>query len=107
MKIISFQNLSMDNSLSEKRFTKKEVMERFTDEELVTIYTLAKTTPQIEVWLKKFELAEYISNKDPATILGFAALESFGIIARGRAQQILDLDYDPTDEEEQIENNLK
>lgn len=69
--------------------TKLEYMNRFTDTELATIYTLAKTNISIEIWLEKFKLATDINLDDPRTVGGVNALEQLGIIAQGRAQEIL------------------
>lgn len=69
--------------------TKLEYMNKFTDTELATIYTLAKTNVGIEIWLEKFKLASDINLDDVRTIGGVTALEQAGIIAPGRAQEIL------------------
>lgn len=73
-----------------RELTKFIYMCRFTDSELATLYTAAKTVVQIEVWLEKFKLAEVINLDDPATIAGLHALETYGLIAPGRAKEILD-----------------
>lgn len=69
--------------------TKLDYMNRFTDEELATIYTIAKTNISIEIWLEKFKLASEINLDDPRTINGVNSLEQFGLIGSGRASQIL------------------
>lgn len=69
--------------------TKLEYMNKFTDVELATIYTLAKTNVGIEIWLEKFKLASDINLDDVRTIGGVTALEQAGIIGPGRAQEIL------------------
>ena len=69
--------------------TKLQYMELFTDEELATIYSTAKSVVQIEVWLEKFKLAQEIDLDYPPTIAGLAALEGAGLIGVGRAAEIL------------------
>lgn len=69
--------------------TKLEYMNRFTDTELATIYTMAKTSIAIEIWLEKFKLASDINLDDTRVIGGLQALEQFGLIGAGRAAEIL------------------
>lgn len=69
--------------------SKLDYMGRFTDVELATIYSAAKTAVQIEVWLEKFKLSSDIDLKDPRTIAGVQALEAVGVLAPGRAVEIL------------------
>lgn len=69
--------------------TKLEYMNRFTDTELAGIYTAAKSAIQVEVWLEKFKLATDISLTDQRTVEGLQALEAAGLLAVGRASEIL------------------
>lgn len=69
--------------------TKLDYMNRFTDAELAAIYTAAKSSVAIEVWLEKFKLATEINLDDPRTIDGVNALEAAGLLAPGRAAEIL------------------
>lgn len=71
------------------RLTKLDYMNRFTDAELATIYATAKQSPAVEVWLEKFKLSEFVDTADPRTVAGVQALESAGLIAAGRANEIL------------------
>jgi hypothetical protein len=71
------------------KLTKLEYMNRFTDAELAAIYTAAKAVVQVEIWLKKFELATEVDLSDERTIAGLNALEAAGLIGAGRAQEIL------------------
>ena len=64
-------------------------MNRFTDAELAAIYTAAKSVVQVEVWLEKFKLAEFIDLTDQRTIDGLNSLEAAGLLAAGRAAEIL------------------
>jgi hypothetical protein len=72
-----------------REITKYMYMTRFTDAELATLYTAAKSVIQIEIWLEKFKLAEVINLDDPMTVAGLHALEASGLIAAGRAAVIL------------------
>ncbi len=64
-------------------------MQRFTDAELAAIYTAAKSVVAVEVWLAKFNRAQYIDLNDASTISGLTAMEAAGLIGAGRASQIL------------------
>ena len=69
--------------------TKLEFFDRFTDAEQIAIYDAAKTVTAIQVWLDKFKLASDIDVTDPRTIAGIQALEAAGLLAAGRAAEIL------------------
>jgi hypothetical protein len=69
--------------------SKLEYMNRFTDTELENIYTAAKTVTSVEIWLEKFKLAANIDLLDQRTIAGVNALEAAGLLATGRAAEIL------------------
>lgn len=78
-----------------KGLTKLEFMNKFTDEELGTIYTIAKTNVAVEIWLAKFnattpdELGYSVYLDDPATVASIHGLEMAGLLAAGRAVEIL------------------
>jgi len=69
--------------------THKQFMDRFTDTELAAIMTAAKSSIELELWFKRFEMAQDILLTDPQTIAGVNALETAGLIATGRATEIL------------------
>jgi hypothetical protein len=69
--------------------THKQFMDRFTDSELAAIMTAAKSSIELELWFKRFEMAQDILLTDPQTIAGVNALEAAGLIAEGRATEIL------------------
>ena len=69
--------------------SKLAYMGRFTDAELATIYGAAKVSLDVEVWLEKFKLSEFIDLSDPRTLAGLQALEANGLIGAGRAMEIL------------------
>jgi hypothetical protein len=74
--------------VASRTVTKLQYMNRFTDVELATIYTAAKTVIQVEIWLEKFKLASDVNLDDPATLAGLQAMEAFGLIGPGRAAEI-------------------
>ena len=69
--------------------SKLEFMERFTDEELAAIYAAAKTDVRVEIWVDKLKLAEFVDLTDPRIRNGIINLEAAGLIAKGRADEIL------------------
>ena len=63
---------------------------RFTDAELSLIYTLAKQNVDVEIWLERFKITGGdIYLDDPRTVLGMKQLEAAGILAEGRAAEVL------------------
>lgn len=69
--------------------SKVDYMNRYTDAELAGIFTISKTNIAVEVWLKKFDAARDIDLNDPRTIAGVQAIEASGLLAAGRAAEIL------------------
>lgn len=69
--------------------SKLDYLNRFTDSELASIYTAAKTNVVIEIWLEKFRMSSEISLDDPRTIAGINSLEQSGLITASRAAEIL------------------
>jgi hypothetical protein len=69
--------------------TKLAFMNRFTMEELVAIYTAAKTEVLVEVFLDKLKLAEHVDVTDPQTIAGLQALAASGLLTEARVQEVL------------------
>lgn len=80
---------SFDLKSADRVLTKLDYMNRFTDTELATIYTVAKSNIAVEIWLEKFKLSTEINLDDLRTIGGVMALEQFGLIGPGRASEIL------------------
>lgn len=72
-----------------RTLTKLQYMNRFTDSELAGIYTAAKSVVQVEIWLEKFKLASEVNLDDTATVAGLQAMEAAGLLAAGRAAEIL------------------
>jgi hypothetical protein len=69
--------------------TPLEFLNRFTDEEALTIIALSKTDPTVELWWIKYNKAQDIDLDDPQTIAGVTSLETAGILSPGRAAEIL------------------
>ena len=74
---------------TQKRLSKLEFLNRFTDQELEGIYIAAETSIPVKIWFDKFKLAEYIDLADSLTIAGLSKLEQGGLIALGRPNEIL------------------
>ena len=78
-----------------RRVTKLEYMNRFEDAELAAIYSAAKVSVLVEVWLAKFNATTpepdgtAIDLDDARTQGGLLALESAGLLGAGRAIEII------------------
>lgn len=77
------------NGANKRLISKLDYMNRFTDAELVSIYTAAKTNVNVEIWLEKLKLSAEINLDDPKTSTGLQSLETLGLIGTGRAAEIL------------------
>lgn len=75
--------------MSKQPVSRIDFLGRFTDAELEALYTAAKTVVEIEIMLDFVRAAEFINTEDPRTISGVQALEASGLIAAGRAAEIL------------------
>lgn len=69
--------------------TKLEYMNLFTDLELINIYTAAKTTVEIEIWLDKFKLATEIDKDVPAVKNGLLSMVALNLLEVDRVNEIL------------------
>jgi len=74
---------------SPARITRLQFLKRFTDAEMQAIVAAAETNAMLKAALLKWQTAEGIVLTDPATKAGVQALEIAGLIAAGRAAQIL------------------
>lgn len=75
---------SASRIITQEMFTRK-----LTQDELRTIYTVAKTNIDLEIWLDRFKMAKEIDLDDPFMIKGLNNLEAFGLLATGRSSEIL------------------
>ncbi len=73
----------------EVMLTQLDVLRRMTDQECAAVFTAAKQSVLVEVWLEKFRSASVLNSWDPLLMQGFAAPEAMGLISPGRAQEIL------------------
>ena len=72
-----------------RMMTKLEYLRRFTVEERVAIRAAAEQNPVLADYLQLMELAQDINTGDPDTVAAVTMLEQAGLIAAGRAQEIL------------------
>lgn len=70
-------------------FSKIDFQKKFTQPELVAIYTEAKSDIEVEVWLDTFKIATEIDTTDEQTLAGMGMLVSKGVITQLRADEIL------------------
>lgn len=75
--------------VAERTLTGLQYMTRFTQAELETIYGLSDTNLAVRVWVKMFERADVVDLDDARTVTGLQQLEAAGILATGRAAEIL------------------
>ncbi len=76
-------------AIPKRLLTKLEYMDRFSDPELEAIYTAAKASVAVEVWLEKFKQATDINLDDERTIAGLNKLKDAGILSAQRVAEIL------------------
>ena len=69
--------------------TKLAYLRKFTGEERVTIRTAAKSNVVLEDYLALMELADEVNLDDPDTVAAVGMLEAVGLLATGRAAEIL------------------
>jgi len=70
-------------------WTKLEYLRRFTQDERIAIRTAAKQVPALEDYVALLELASEVRSDDPDIIAALQMLEGAGLIAAGRASEIL------------------
>jgi hypothetical protein len=69
--------------------SKHEFLKRFTPAEYAAIKTAANANAQLDWYWQQFLLAEFIDMADPDTVGGINFLETAGLLAAGRAAEIL------------------
>ena len=72
-----------------RTMTKLEYLRRFTDKERIAIRAAAEQNAVLADYLQLMELAQDINTGDADTIAAVTMLEQAGLIAAGRAQEIL------------------
>jgi hypothetical protein len=72
-----------------KLLTSKHFADRFTDAELTAVMDAASHNPAVAAWLERFRATQQINLDSPTAQLSVHALELAGLLAPGRAAQIL------------------
>ena len=72
-----------------RTITKLEYLRRFTTDERVAIRAAAVANPVLDDYLKLMELAQEINLDDTDTVAAVLMLEQVGLIAAGRAAEVL------------------
>lgn len=80
-----------DDIVQPAALTREQFLSRLTPEETAAILTAAKTNVALEAFVLRLTTASYINVADPVTEAGVHALEIAGLLAQGRAGQILAL----------------
>lgn len=75
--------------VSAKRFTHLAFYRLFTIAERIAIRDTAKLDPRLEDYIDLLRMAKYVDLTDPDTVAGVNTLEAAGLLAAGRATQIL------------------
>lgn len=79
------------------RITKLALRNRFTFNEKLALRTAMASSVALQAWYDDFQVATFIDLKRPDAIAGITFLETAGLLAAGRASQILTTP--PTEEE--------
>jgi hypothetical protein len=79
----------IDGVVTGRTLTKLEYLRRFTADERIAIREAAKVNPMLEDYMALMELATEIDTSDADTIAGVQMLEVAGLIAAGRANEVL------------------
>lgn len=66
-----------------------EFLRRLTNSELEAILAAAKASVAVEAWVYRFDRAGDVDLNDPLTVQGVQSLEVAGLLAAGRASQVL------------------
>ena len=80
---------SIEGTVVGRTMTRLEYLRRFTVEERVAIRAAAQASPVLADYLALLELAQEIDTTDADTVAALTLLEQAGLIAQGRAQEIL------------------
>jgi transcriptional antiterminator len=79
----------LNSGVNSITYTKLEFLRRFTQDERITIRTVAKTNAQIEDFMDLLNLAENVVSTDADVIAALTLLEQAGILNAGRATEIM------------------
>ncbi len=70
-------------------WTKKEFLLKFTPAEYASIKAATQVNAEIDYYWQLFTVAEFVDKADPTTQAGIQGLEAAGLLAPGRAVEIL------------------
>lgn len=82
-------------AVANSRITRLAFRNRFTPAEKTALYTAAKTNVDIQIYLDDVNAATHIDLQRADTRANVQALETAGLLAAGRAMQILDAPIQP------------
>lgn len=74
----------------DKYIAKREYLNRLTDKELEDIIAASKSNVKLEANLKRLEMVDMVKISGTRTLAVLQWLESQGVLATGRAQEIVD-----------------
>ncbi len=73
----------------ERELSHLDIVRRMTPSEQAAVFLAAQQDIRVLVWLENFKLARDLNTHDPMLIEGLGALEQLGLLATGRALEIL------------------
>jgi hypothetical protein len=79
----------VDTPATGRTMTRLEFLRRFTGAERITLRTVAKQNPALEDYMALLDAAQDVNTGDADTIAGVQFLEAAGLLAAGRAAEIL------------------
>jgi hypothetical protein len=83
------QLLAFVETRANRFVTQEAFVRRLTTDELRAIYTLAKQSIDVEIWLDRFKMAKEIDLDDPNLIYGLYGLYQAGILTTERIEEVL------------------
>ena len=69
--------------------THEQFIRRFAPAEWEAMTAAARASTAMDAWMRRFTLAAFVNLDDPATAAGVQALELAGILANGRAAEVM------------------
>lgn len=82
-------SLAFVEKIPSRFLTQESFTRRFTADELRSIYTLAKQSIDVEIWLDRFKMAKEIDLDDPFLVNGLNGLSAVGVFTPERVLEIL------------------
>jgi len=72
-----------------RQLTSLEYLDLFTEAEQLAVATVAMQSPTVKLWYDRMLAAQFITNDDPRTEAGLAALVAVGLLTGERKDKIL------------------